>query len=49
MSNDEPWEIKVTVLIPRSDAKTEDEAIDALGDRLAPWYWTGQLPMRDDS
>lgn len=42
---DHSWEIQVTVLIPRDEAKTQDDAIDLLGERLAPWPWAGQLPM----
>lgn len=44
----EPWELKVTVLIPRDQAATDDEAIDLLGQRLKPWYWAAQLPMEID-
>ena len=42
---DDRWEVMVTVLVPRSDAKTVDEAIDAVGERLKPWFWTGHIPL----
>ena len=47
MSSSEPevWEVQLTVLIPRAEAKTDDEAIDLVGEKLKPWYWTGQFPM----
>jgi hypothetical protein len=45
MGEEKTWEIQVTVLIPRDEAATDDEAIDLLGERLRPWAWAGQLPM----
>jgi hypothetical protein len=38
-------EIMVTVVIPAGEAATDDEAIDLIGERLKPWFWTAQLPM----
>lgn len=45
MPKDDRWEVTVTVLVPREDAETDQEAIDAVGARLKPWSWTGYIPM----
>jgi hypothetical protein len=43
---DDRLEVLVTVLVPRGPGcRTVDEVIDAIGDRLNPWYWTAQLPI----
>jgi len=45
----ETWEVHLTVLVPKQEALSSDEiVIDHIGDRLAPYYWTGSLKLVTD-
>lgn len=44
----EPWKIELTVLVPRDEAPTVDDAIDTVGDRLRPLFWTGRISEDPD-
>ena len=37
------WEIKMTVVVPETDASDENAAIDLVGEKLKPYWWTGGL------
>lgn len=39
----EDWTISLTVVVPRADAPTMDDAIDLVGDKLNPLFWTGRV------
>ena len=42
----ETWEVHVTVLVPKTEhLPTDDDAIDHIGDRLSPYYWTGSVKL----
>jgi hypothetical protein len=42
----ETWEVRVTVLIPKTEDVPDDEAaIDNIGDRLSSYYWTGSVKL----
>lgn len=43
MTNDSHWKVEITVLVPRDQAPTLDDAIDAVGDRLTPLSWAGRI------
>ena len=37
------WNVRVTVLVPHSDAPSLDDAIDLVGDKLRPLTWSGRI------
>lgn len=43
----EDWTISLTVVVPRADAATVDDAIDLIGDKLDPLFWTGRIKEGD--
>lgn len=47
-TGNETWEMTLTVLVPKQDGlSSEDDVIDHIGDRLAPYFWTGSLKLLD--
>jgi len=43
MESSGDWIVHVQIAVPRAEAATIDDAIDAVGEKLAPLYWTGHL------
>jgi hypothetical protein len=37
------WTIELTVVVPREQAATLDDAIDTVGERLKPLAWAGHI------
>lgn len=42
----ECYTIHVDILVPKDEAPTVDDAIDAVGEKLKPWYWVGNIKER---
>lgn len=38
----------LTVVVPREVAPTVDDAIDLVGDKLRPLFWTGKITEEED-
>jgi len=45
---DDFWKIHVTVVVPRGDVPSLDDAIDLVGDKLAPLAWAGHIKEGED-
>jgi hypothetical protein len=46
VNDEEVWEVSLTVLVPKQDGLlSEDDVIDHVGDRLAPYFWTGSVKL----
>ena len=48
MVREEFWKVNVTVMVPRADAPTLDDAIDTIGERLRPLAWAGHIKEEEN-